>query len=94
MKNVKTVEEAVFKYPGVSEPVIEGLFRYVEHKIPTGSFLRAVLENNLSEAAGRADETNAPKLKEIMVFIYNQLPADSWGDPGRVSAWLKKGDSQ
>ena len=42
----------------VPKTLIDSLERYVEHHIKPGSFLRAVLENNLVEAVSRADFIN------------------------------------
>lgn len=75
-----------------SVPVLvrESLQRYAEHRVPVGGFLTAVLANDLFEACGRADEYNAPCLPAICVYIYNTLPAISWGSPEKVRAWLER----
>ncbi len=73
----------------VPEHTIGGLDRYVEQRIAPGSFLQAVLENNLSEAMGRADHINRPALYDIVCYIYNDLPSTCWGSPEKVQAWLK-----
>jgi len=64
------------------------LDRYVKDKIPTGGFLRAVLENNLKEAFGRADEEATVQMKEIVMYCYNELPYTCWGSPEKVASWL------
>ena len=69
--------------------IVASLKRYVEHKVPTGSFLQAVLENNLKEAFERADDINRYKMFEIFSYCYNKIPAISWGSPERVKNWLK-----
>lgn len=63
--------------------------RYVEHGIPTGSFLRFVLENNLSQSVAQADERNIRLIPEIVNYIYNQIPGAAWGSEAIVDAWLK-----
>jgi hypothetical protein len=67
---------------------IGGIDRYVEHHIEPGSFLRAVLENNLREALGRADSTNRFALFDIVTYLYNCVPHNCWGDAKRVEEWL------
>lgn len=69
---------------------IESLTRYKEDHIETGSFLRAVLENDLFTAIGKADFENRYKLHEICTYIYNELPPESWGSRERVKQWLKE----
>lgn len=65
-----------------------GIDNYVEHGVPTGSFLRAVLENNLMEAMGRADLDNRACLFTICDYIYNNTPSDCHGSPQKVKDWL------
>lgn len=72
------------------ENIKESLKRYTDHKIMTGSFLQAVLENNLFEAIGRADAYNQVRLKEICEYIYNELPSNCWGSKEIVTEWLSK----
>lgn len=67
---------------------IGGIDRYVENHIEPGGFLRAVLENNLKEALGRADGTNREALFDIVAYIYNECPFQCWGSPERVAFWL------
>jgi len=65
-----------------------GLIRYIEEHIEPGDFLMAVLENNLSEACGRADDDNIENLPAFCAFLYNEAPAACHGSPEKVSAWL------
>ena len=50
--------------------------------------MRAVLENDLKEAFGRADMTNRTRMYEILSFLYNDAPIGSWGHKGVVKKWL------
>lgn len=72
----------------IKQSVIGSLQRYVEHGIPTGGFLRAVLENNLTEAFGRADIENREAMFEIVHHVYNNLPYGCHGSAEIVDAWL------
>ena len=51
----------------------ESFKRYVEHKVPTGGFLRALLENDLREAFGRADYINVGLIQAYVSWMYNNL---------------------
>lgn len=64
------------------------LDNYVKHKIPTGDFLRACLENNLMEAMGCADEFSKLELYDICSYIYNHMPMSCHGSPEKVKRWL------
>ena len=74
----------------IDRSIIDSIERYVKEGIPTGDFLRAVLENNLMESFGRADLRNRATLFEICAYIYNEIPASCHGSPEKVKAWLEK----
>jgi hypothetical protein len=48
----------------------DALYRYYRHSIPTGGFLAAVIKNDAINAARSADATNAPALRDIILFNY------------------------
>lgn len=73
----------------ISRATKAGIDRYVDHGCPTGSFLRAVLENDLFEAVAKADQYNRHLLADICEYIYNYTPATCHGSPEKVAAWLK-----
>lgn len=69
----------------------DGVKRYFDHGIPPGSFMTAVLSNDLREALGRADDINRERLFDIVSFLYTDAPAACWGSPEKVSAWIEIG---
>lgn len=69
---------------------LEALTRYAVHQIPTGGFLRAVLENKLLDAVQAADGENLAAFVPIVQYVFNNLPAASWGSPQAVRAWVQK----
>lgn len=75
-------------YPNVREDILDSLDRYAQQRIPTGSFLEAVLSNNLMEAMGRADIINRHGLFDICRYVYNELPASCHGSEMTVRSWL------
>lgn len=77
---------------GVPDHLIDGLVAYVAERRPTGDFLRAVLENDLMEAFGRADVDSALGMRHIATFLYNYVPKKCYGSPERVVAWLKQSE--
>lgn len=66
------------------------LSRYKNQHIPTGGFLRAVLENDLCESFRRADDGNLAAMHEIVKFCYNELDIRCWGSPEKVEEWLQQ----
>lgn len=71
-------------YESVPNHTIEALERYVFQGYEPGGFLVSVLSNDLTGAVGRADSMNRRALAEIVDFVYNRLPAESWGDYGTI----------
>ena len=53
-----------------------------------GTFLRAVLTNNLRDAVILADDRNRRKLPEIVMSFYQYAPAGVWGSDERVKEFL------
>lgn len=76
------------EYYGVPEHNWQGLELYLKHGIEPGGFLRAVLENDLLMAVQRADRTNREALKEICLFVANELPGEARGSKLAVEYWL------
>ena len=52
-----------------------------------GSFLDALLKNDLSRAVQRADPQNAECLSVWVQFLVREAPSQCWGSPEKVSAW-------
>lgn len=64
-----------------------GLRLWVNHGIRPGGFMTCVLCNDLSGSFGRADYINQHRIKDIVTFLFNHVPAACWGSPDRVKAW-------
>ena len=78
------------KYEGrIRRNMLESLYLYVTQGVPVGDFLQAVLENNLVEAYGRADEENTLAMRDYADLLYNEMPSPSWGSKEKVDAWIE-----
>jgi len=64
---------------------------YVEHGIQPGSFLTAVICNDLAGAIGRADDMNRAAMQDWVNFFYNDAPSICWGSPAKFNAWIAQG---
>tara|TARA_Y100000034_G_scaffold97675_1_gene119345 strand:- start:128 stop:472 length:345 start_codon:yes stop_codon:yes gene_type:complete len=65
--------------------------KYVLDGEPIGGFLTTLFENNLAEAAVRADPTNLEYLGELGKFIFHKTPGACWGCKQKVKAWQERG---
>lgn len=68
-----------------------GMRLYIESGIEPGSFLAAVLCNDLREAIGRADHINRDRIPDYVQFLYNRAPSACWGSPAKYLKWVSHG---
>lgn len=68
-----------------------GIARYVIFGTLPGSFLRAVLENDLMEAGRKGDDENRRRLFDYVMFLVNYAPGGCYGSPEAMQAWARKG---
>jgi len=83
--------EKTVNYEGLPESLKGGMQRYIEHGIEPGSFLGAVLRNDLMGSFAHADMQNRYLLFDIANWLYNEAPSLCWGDKAKVKSWLEKG---
>lgn len=81
-------------YASCPESVREQMRAYVEAGCEPGSFVYAVLANDLTSAIFRADETNYAQLRQITKWVYDSLPPEWYGDEARVRRWMQAGGRQ
>lgn len=67
---------------------LRALDLYVNEHIQPGGFLYAVLTNDLFGAISRADTANGAAIRDICLYIYNELPSDCWGSRDVVDRYL------
>lgn len=84
---MRNLDAATFDEYDIPDNMRPALLAWVNDGIRPGSFLTAVLENNLMEAVGRADSKNALHLKDYAAFIYNAVPSGCHGSAQKVDAW-------
>ena len=63
------------------------LYEYLTNGTLPGTFLYAVLTNNLAEAALKADSTNRHLLSEYVLWLFDNAPENSWGSEETVKRW-------
>lgn len=76
-------------YSKLPEHIRGGVKRYVEEGVLPGSFLRAVICNQLKESFMLADETNIARMFDIVGFFYNEVPSGCWGSPEKMKKWAE-----
>lgn len=84
----ESIAETMGKY-GLPDYMVDGLYNYLVYGIKPGSFLYAVLTNDLRETFRCADSNNIQVIRNWVTFIYWELPLDTYGSPEMVEAWSK-----
>lgn len=83
-----------FKGFVIPDRMMAGLVRYVDHRIPPGGFLTAVICNDLRGAVLRADAENIVNLRAYIGWLYNEAPSSCWGSPERFKEWLELSNTE
>ena len=68
---------------------VQGMQLYFEHGIMPGSFLSALLCNDLLLACGKADDMNRHLLFEHVAWLFNEAPAAAYGSPAACKRWCE-----
>jgi hypothetical protein len=71
----------------IPEHMVGGLRRYIEDGIKPGSFLCAVLTNDLRGSVECADSVNMYRLPNYIRFLHNYAPYGSWGSVEAFNEW-------
>ena len=79
----------VVKYDMLPAHMQDGARQYIEEGVMPGSFLLAVLQNNLVNAFGNADEMNITALQVWATWLHWSIPSAAWGSPEKVGAWIE-----
>jgi hypothetical protein len=74
-------------YTKLPDALQMGARLWIEEGIYPGHFLRAVLENDLTEAFARADDEMVVKLRDIVRWWYNEAPGGCWRGVHAVQEW-------
>lgn len=81
-----------YNYYDVPEHTAEALENYFFYGYEPGSFVYAVLSNDLIGACTRCDHVNRDQIVQIVKWVIQRAPAGSWGNEQRVLNWIKDTD--
>jgi len=79
-----------FQYMHLTQNDTGAIKRYIQQGVRPGSFLTAVINNDLHSACECADNINIRIIPAYVAYLYNYAPSGSWGYPGAVDDWLAK----
>ena len=70
-----------YEFRGMTLPyrMLTGIQRYVDHGIAPGSFLKAIISNDLRSAVEHADDENMVLIPAYVGYLFNKVPGGCWG---------------
>lgn len=74
----------------ISKRMEGGIRRYIEEGILPGSFLKAVINNDLRSACTTADDENIKNLPAYIGYFYYEAPSECWGSKERMCRWIEQ----
>ena len=77
-------------YSGLPEHMRNGAKLYIESGILPGSFMTAIISNDLATACATADSINKERIYEICSWFYLMAPSDCYGSSDKMNAWIQK----
>ena len=86
------VKEGCTRAEECPQEIVDTIQAYVEHRLEPGSFVRAVLENDLCTAVFQAHPLMLPYLRAVCLYVYWEIPGNCWGSKEIVERWLKRGE--
>ena len=84
------IYRATLQESAVPPHLHDGIVQYLIGHKPPGNLLRAVLENDLIGAAGRADRVSGPELMSLVSWLMTYAPVAAWTSPEAVQAWIER----
>ena len=84
-----TIEEFKFRGMRIPDRMQAAITRYVENGITPGSFLTAVICNDLQTACAKADDENIHIIPAYAAYFYNEAPSDCWGSFEKMKSWCE-----
>ena len=76
------------EYAAIPDDMQLALLRYARGRVKPGGFVEALASNDLRNAIGRADQSNAQVIGLYVLWFVNEAPADCHGSVGNYSAWI------
>jgi hypothetical protein len=73
------VSDYTFKGFRIRPDMLDILQRYIDHGIQPGSFLTAVICNDLRSAVSYADDENIANIPAYIGYLSNEAPIGCWG---------------
>jgi hypothetical protein len=68
-----------------------GIIRWILIGQMPGSFLSAIIKNDLRDSIGYADDENITRLSAYIQFFYHHAPTGCWGSKEKVLQWEQDG---
>ena len=71
-------------------PTMSVIKNYIEYGYQPGSFLTAIICNDLKETVNQADDQNIKNIPAFVIFLCNNAPTGCWGSAEKMKVWIQK----
>ena len=88
---IKECKDHTFQDFFIPEYMESGVNDYVSMGLGQGSFLKAIICNDLKAAVMAADHVNMRNIPAYVEYFYNHAPFECWGSNEKYDAWVAKG---
>lgn len=68
--------------------VLRELVDFAERGIRPGGYVQAVLAEDLGQAVALGDSEVLGSLVQTSMFVFNRMPAGTWGSRSALSCWV------
>lgn len=78
------------EYDIIPDSVLQEINSFVLKGTPTGSFVSAVLRNDLKLAIGTGGPSALAAIRKVVSYMYNRVPSMCYGDAESIQSWRER----
>jgi hypothetical protein len=86
----KYTDQYTFRHYYIPERMRDSIKLYIEKGIHPGSFLSAIIRNDLRGACESADDENLQNIPAYIYYFYNYAPISCWGGPKSMKGHMER----
>jgi hypothetical protein len=78
-----------FKKYHIPDRMMPSIHNYIQYGVEPGSFLSAIIRNDLTYAVLSADEENMDNIPAFVSYFHEKAPAICWGNAEIMDIWIE-----
>jgi len=73
----------------IRDDMMKSIDLYIDHGCEPGSFLTAIICNDLKHSVMCADHENLNNIPAYVSYFYNEVPGPAWGSIENMKSWME-----